>query len=373
MEPHNFMPSHEPIHIIAAGDICPGDHFSMGFGTASLARSHGPLFAFKHVENLLRQGDIVFGNCEGVVSDIGADPNNIDTMEFRGPPEFARALRDSGFTVMAVANNHTGEHGLETLHDTVNNLRSAGIKVIGLRGQHQTAEPLIQEIKGLRIGWLSYTWIVSKHVEQDCNALSWTKGTEVAAEITAVRRNVDFLIVSAHWGREFVTVPPQKIIGQAHIMAEAGADLILGHHPHVLQGTEQHQNGLIVYSLGNFVFDMWQPALRETALFRCTIENTKISNSEFIPLQLNRHFQPMLATETQASRILRAINQSTRAISDPDLASLREDTTLANIEAAFKRRLFRQQLLYLAGSIFRMGPRIAYQKIGRRISLAMGT
>ncbi len=365
MESH--LQKHEAIRLVAVGDICPGDHTCMGFGTGTLMRSHGPSFPLQHVAEVLREGDIVFGNCEGVVSNIGADPRNIDTMEFRGAPEFAKALCDVGFTVVTVANNHVGEHGVEVLQDTVANLRSAGIEVIGLRDERRTARPLIQEIKGTRIGWLAYTWFVSKNTTEDREVLSWTKGDEVPGEVVALRPEVDFLIVTAHWGREFVTVPPQSVIDHARTIADAGADLVLGHHPHVLQGTEQRGNCLIVYSLGNFLFDEWESWLRETALFRCTIESLKAVNPQFVPLKINRKFQPVPATKAQAARILRKIEQSTRAINDSNLALLRDETQARQLEAKFKCRMLRNQILFLAASVGRMGPRIAYQKLRRHV------
>jgi poly-gamma-glutamate capsule biosynthesis protein CapA/YwtB (metallophosphatase superfamily) len=85
-------------------------------------------------------------------------------MEFRGLPEFGQALRDVGFNVMTVANNHVGDYGPEGMWDTVNNLQSAGVHVLGLRDKNRTATPLIQETKGLRIGWLAYTWHFSRHL-----------------------------------------------------------------------------------------------------------------------------------------------------------------------------------------------------------------
>jgi gamma-polyglutamate biosynthesis protein CapA len=363
----NPVLKHEPIRLIAVGDICPGDHSCMGFGTGALMRSRGTSFALQHVTEHLRKGDVVFGNCEGVLSEIGADPKDIDTMEFRGSPAFAKALRAAGFTVITVANNHVGEHGSEVMRDTIANLRSAALEVIGLRGTNQTAKPLIQEVKGLRIGWLAYTWIVSHRTAQDCQVLSWTKGNEVSKEIAALRPKVDFLVVTPHWGREYVRVPPQSVMDQAHAMADAGADLVLGCHPHVLQGTERRGKCFIIYSLGDFIFDDWQSWLRETALFRCTIKSGAVCDPEFIPLTINRNFQPMPATKAQASRILNSIERSTRAISDPKSTALRSDAYAKAFEAKTKRRLFRSQLLFLAANVGRMGPRIAYQKIRRHV------
>ena len=105
------MRKHEPIRLIAVGDICPGDFVCPGFGTGTLMRSRGPHFALERVRTLLREGDIVVGNLEGVLSNHGADPDSIDSMEFRGMPEFGQSLREAGFTVMTVANNHVGDYG----------------------------------------------------------------------------------------------------------------------------------------------------------------------------------------------------------------------------------------------------------------------
>jgi poly-gamma-glutamate synthesis protein (capsule biosynthesis protein) len=362
-----FM-KHDPINLIAVGDICPGDHFSMGFGTGTLMRKRGPSFALSRVCHLLSRGDVVFGNCEGVISAIDQDPSSIDTMEFRGVPEFASALRRAGFTTLSVANNHAGEHGAAVLSDTVRNLQSAGIDVVGLRGKDRTAEPLIREVKGIRIGWLAYTWIVSRNDAHDRAALSWTRGDEIAEEVAALRRRVDFIIVSAHWGREFVRVPQQSIIERARRIADSGANLILGHHPHVLQGAERYRNCMILYSLGNFLFDMPQRRYRESAVFRCSIERGEVRDPGFVPVRINRRFQPQLPHPSCADRILRELEEGHRAIWDPAALERREDRRAKEMETLMKRRLLRGQVLYLALSLGRMGPRVALQKLRRRVT-----
>ena len=363
------MRKHEPIKLVAVGDLCPGDLTCVGFGTGTLMRERGPHFALERVRNLLREGDIGFANLEGVLSNRGIDPNHIDTMEFRGVPEFGHAMRDAGFNVVTIANNHVGDYGPEVVWDTVNNLRSAGIHVLGLRDKNRTATPLIQEVKGLRIGWLAYTWHYSKNQAEDLKLLSLTKGPEVPAEIAALRPHVDFLIVTPHWGAELVSVPPERVIKFAHAMADAGADLVLGHHPHILQGTERYGKCLIVYSLGDFLFDDWLPWLTETAMFRCTIEDGKVTQPEFVPLKINQTFQPEPATKAQSRRILRRIERSTKAIVDPKLAWFRDDNRTWKREAKMKRRLVASQILFLAVNVKRLGPRFAYQKLARRIPL----
>jgi poly-gamma-glutamate synthesis protein (capsule biosynthesis protein) len=366
MEP--LLPVHDVIRLFAVGDICPGDHFCPGFGVGSLARRYGPSFPFRYVSPSFAGADVVFGNCEGVVSDVGADPGDIDTMEFRGDPSFATGFRAAGLNVMAIANNHVGEHGPDALWDTVKNLRSSGIDVIGLRDQNGTAAPLIKTVRGIKIGWLAYTWIVSNNTAQDRAILAWTRGDDVPSAVRALRSQVDFLIVSAHWGREFVSVPPQSVVDHAHSIVDAGADLLLGHHPHVLQGAELIGKSLVIYSLGNFIFDMWQARLRKTAIFRCTIGNDGILDWKFVPLIINKRFQPVPADKAQAAEILRLIEHRSVAIQDTEHAYIREHSAVAKAEGDFKRWLFRSQVFHLVRSVGRMGPRIAYQKLRRRAS-----
>ena len=159
------------------------------------------------------------------------------------------------------------------------------------------------------------------------------------------------------------------MIDAAHGMAEVGADLILGHHPHLLQGIKQRGKCIIVYSLGDFVFDDWLPWFRERAMFRCTIEAGKVSNPEFIPLMSNRQFQVVPATKAHRTRILRKIDKSTRAIVDPRLARLRDENRSRRFEARRKRLFGGARVLFLIANIGRMGPRIAYQKLRRHLPL----
>jgi hypothetical protein len=164
---------------------------------------------------------------------------------------------------------------------------------------------------------------------------------------------VDFLIVTPHWGAELVSVPPEKVIKHAHAMADAGADLVLGHHPHVLQGTERYGKCLIVYSLGDFLFDDWLPWLTETAMFRCTIEGGG-TNPEFEP---RNQLSSLTGHEGAVRRILRRMTQY-QAIVDPKLAWLRDAIEPGNGKR-MKRRLVLKPDFVPRGQHQTMGPRFA--------------
>lgn len=361
------MAQHEPITVLAVGDICPGDCLCPGFGVGTIARTRGSAFHFEHISRLLRQGDVVFGNCEGVLSDIGADQRNADTMVFRGVPSFAQTLRDTGFTVMSVANNHTGEHGLAAMQDTFSILENAGLSIVGLRDQGRVSKPLVQTVKGLKIGWLGYTEILSKNSQQDCNELAHPRRFDMAKEVREFRSQVDFLIVSVHWGNEYLLVPPRRVIDEAHAIAEAGADLILGHHPHVLQGVEWHGQSYIVYSLGNFIFDDWQRRLRETAVFQCSIVSGKVTGPRFVPVAINETFQPEPANSSASARILKRIEESSALIQNYS-ANSPFDADALNQEHKVKRRMVVENLLFLLLNLGKMGPRTAYQKLRHRVT-----
>ncbi len=338
-----------------------------GFGVGALGRMKGPDFHFRRISGLLRQGDIVFGNCEGVLSDVGADPRDSDTMAFRGVPSFAESLHDTGFTVMSVANNHTGEHGLTPMRETFRNLEAAGIAIVGERDQGRIAKPLVQEVKGLKIGWLGYTWIPSKNDKQDYKALAVPGPLEMAREVQQFRDAVDFLIVSVHWGNEYLLVPPRRVVEEAHAIAAAGANLVLGHHPHVLQGVEWREQCYIVYSLGNFLFDDWQKRLRETAVFQCSIVSGKVAEPKFIPVAINGSFQPEPANSRVSARILRRIEESSARIHDY-AAHSPDDSDALKLEHKMKRRMVFENMLFLMCNVGKMGPRTAYQKLRHRIT-----
>lgn len=362
----NIAASHKPITLLAVGDVCPGDHCCPGFGVRSLADRHGADFAFQRVADILRRGDVVFANLEGSVSDVGADPADLDTMEFRGRPAFAAAMTRAGFTIVNVANNHAGEHGDGPLTDSVTQLRQAGLAVIGLRGAGATSDLYVQTIKDVRVGWLSYTWQVSHNVQQDRALLAVPTTDAYEPEIRAARREVDVLIVSAHWGREFINVPPRSVIEAAHRMTNAGADLVLGHHPHVLQGIERCGRAVIAYSLGDFVFDLPHRWLRRSAVLSCRIENAAVADVQPLPIWINRSSQPEPAGSRTAVRIFEEIERSTAAIQEFEKLEACRNDVAARMEAAAKRRFRRQQFMHLIASVHRMEVRTIRQKFRRR-------
>jgi gamma-polyglutamate biosynthesis protein CapA len=333
------------IKIKAVGDICPGDKYIMGLGVLHTTRMYGPDFPFDASRSLLQHGDIVIGNLEGVLSNT---INFSSGHTFCGTSIFADGLTRANFNVINVANNHTQEHGSEIFRETVEILTRTGIKVCGLRGTSGKyySEPVILFVNGKTIGILGYNWIgvdyfpdADRYIAQSHDSItnySWDRvnltpiessiaNQHVINDIMTLRKEVDLLILIPHWGYEFVTVPPYRVTQEARSFIDAGADIILGTHPHVLQGWERYRGGLICYSLGNFIFDSHNRLLRLSAVFDIDFNVNRDTTLNIWPFYINRHFQPRPARNKEIVEIDDIIKNSIKSITNSKKEELLDD------------------------------------------------
>jgi poly-gamma-glutamate synthesis protein (capsule biosynthesis protein) len=243
--------------LIAGGDVMLGR--TIGEGIAR--EGNGYPFAF--VADLLRAANIAFVNLELPLTERG-DPAQKNFV-FRAPPSYAGSLAEAGIDVVSTANNHAVDYGVVGLQDTWAALASAGVAHSG-SGENVTGAraPLALEVNDLRIALLAYTntpvegtgWNLANYqATADAPGVAWLDPASVAQDVAAAKEEADVVIVSMHTGYEYTDPPTQLQIAAAHAAIDAGADLVLGHHPHVLQGIETYNGGLVIYSLGNFVFD----------------------------------------------------------------------------------------------------------------------
>lgn len=230
-------------------------------------------FPFLHVKDELQEADIVFGNLEGPVSDKGIDEQAL--YSFRMNPAVAPALKEAGFRVVSLANNHAMDWGEEALEDTRRRLHAAGVQYA----------PAIVEARGRQIGLLAFDDVSPP-------------GIEIAAVENAVRlmsRKVDILAVSFHFGEEYQEMPLERQRMLARGAIDAGAKVVVGHHPHVVQPIEEYRGGVIAYSLGNFVFDQYfsEETMRGLML-NVQFEGDEIAAIAPILVKLNEFYQPMI-------------------------------------------------------------------------------
>jgi poly-gamma-glutamate synthesis protein (capsule biosynthesis protein) len=257
--------------------------------------------AFAAVAPLLRDADLAFANLETPIMYEPAIFRVHPSLTFRADPARAGELARAGFDVISLANNHVHNLGGGGAAESRVHLEQAGIAVAGAGADGEEAfRPVLRREGGLKIAFLAYTlW----H-----NALSPVTPEGVVAHISvgdllhrvpdAVRAaraelGADFVVVSVHWGTEFEPHPAPSQIEAAHLLVDAGADLVLGHHPHVLQDIERYHGGVIAYSLGNFVFDEGFLSRRQTIILHATLDGSgtlrRVTDVAITPIMIGHY------------------------------------------------------------------------------------
>jgi len=349
------------VTLMAVGDIMMGDApICIGHGVGSIIRKRGSRYLFESVAPLLRQGDIMFGNLEAVLSNKGAAETSLKSLQLRAVPTSVEGLKFAGFNVLSLANNHIMEHGMKALNETVELLSRNGI--ISVRPKRDTGESDATVIQkgSLSIGFLAYCYVPSKSADQTtgCSA----DRARLLDAVGEVANDVDNVIVSLHWGEEFIERPSPSQIKFARRLVDCGAHLVLGHHPHVLQGVERYKQGLIAYSLGNFVFDMWQAKMRESMILCCQLSKHGVEEFELMPAFIGDDYAPVILEGEQKGKLLSKLSRLSRAISGEDLSDFEMKMQKYRIEAARCREQYRKELRkYFAKNSLRYPPRMMLQ------------
>jgi poly-gamma-glutamate synthesis protein (capsule biosynthesis protein) len=271
---------------------------------------------FDGVAQTLSGSDIVFGNLEGTLTDseeTTKDPSRGTQYAFRMPPRFAGVLRDAGFNVLSLANNHSSDFGPSGLEDTVSALSNHGILAVGLQN-----EIVYQEIRGSRIAWIGFSYLGLHNNIHDMD--------EVARLVSEADRKATLVIVTFHGGAEGsdalrVIDGKEEYLGEnrgnlvrfARTAVESGADLVLGHGPHVLRGVECYWQKLIVYSLGNFVgyqaFSTKRAAAISVILDVTLDEDGWLRRVEFHPVRFTGEHLPTIDSRRRALYLLNDLSQ----------------------------------------------------------------
>ena len=307
------MGTNHTLKLIAVGDIMLGDHpVCLGHGVRSQMEIAGIDHPFKFVSPILRKSDVVFGNLECVLSDAEYDKGTIESREMRGRPEFAEALVKAGFTVVSVANNHVMQHGRIAFEETIDVLSSIGIFPVGkmMDGRSNVFRCRKGDIK---LAIISYSLRPEKHCPKE-RAYALGDQDLICRHIHELANDNFNVIVSLHWGEEYMNYPSYEQTVQGHMFINEGTGLVLGHHPHVLQGVEKYNEGYIVYSLGNFVFDKWQPNPRQTIILEAEITKQGIKSLTCRPIHINNHYQPKPADKGLGEKIMKNLGDYTNLI-----------------------------------------------------------
>lgn len=271
------------VRLVIAGDVMLAD----GPGQ-TVAQGGDPLAAF---DTALRSGDYALGNLELPIASVGKPLEN-KIFSFRGDPQVMRVLKGR-FDAMSVANNHSGDYGQPAFLETLDHLKQANIQAVGGgRNLEDAHRPLWIERNGLRIAVLAYNEFKPRSFQAgpDWPGVAWSEDDRVVADIRAARQaGADVVIPYMHWGWEREREPTHRQRTLARLMIDAGADVVVGGHPHVTQGVERYRGKLIVYSLGNFVFDSFEdvPGGQTGWLLRLTLDRHGLVNWDTLTAQMD--------------------------------------------------------------------------------------
>lgn len=284
------------ISIFFVGDIM------LGRGVEYMINKEGERdfrFPFLKIADELEKSDILFGNLEGPISNNGLKIGSIYSFRFK--PEAIKGLLYAGFDILSLANNHMLDYQRIAFEDTMDILKENNIDYIGAGFDEEEAFSLkVREIKNTEIGFLAYTnlGLANWKADQKNSGITWINEDnidEVDKYIKNAKEKVDVLIISIHAGEEYEESPSPFQISFAESCIENGADLVIGHHPHVVQAIEKYKDGWIAYSLGNFIFDQhFSQETMESIILKVVIQNKKIEKVYSEEIKINKYFQPEL-------------------------------------------------------------------------------
>ncbi len=289
------------------GDCTLGTDETFDYDTSLNAyyENYGSAYFLQNVKSIFSQDDLTIANFEGTLTE--SDAREDKTFAFKGPASFTSILTDGSVEAVNTANNHSHDYGDQSYEDTMTALDAAGIVHFGYD------ETAVMDVKGIKVGMVGI-YELKDHLERE---------QQLKDNIAKVKTDgAQLIVVIFHWGNETETVPDSNQTTLGRLAIDEGADLVCGHHPHVLQGIETYKGKNIVYSLGNFCFggnsspsDMDTMIYQQT--FTITSEGVQADNvTNVIPCSISsaayegyNNYQPTPAEGDEAVRILAKINE----------------------------------------------------------------
>ena len=260
--PEEEPPASDTISLVFAGDIMLDRDIRLKATKNGYDYLLGP-----NISALLKKADYSIANLEGPVTNsqsisVGSEVGSTKNYIFTFAPESALFLASKGISIVNLGNNHILNFGAEGLAATYDYLDQAGVKYFGYTGAEQPADKFIFKTKdNYSIGFVNY------------NQFIWNGEEQAFADIAALRPDVDYLVLYAHWGNEYLP-ENQVLINLAHKFVDLGADTVIGSHPHIITGNEMYKDKPLYYSIGNFIFDQYfEDAVRKGLVLELMIES----------------------------------------------------------------------------------------------------
>ncbi len=263
----------------------------------------------------VRQADVAMVNLEAPFT-TATTPLADKSFNFKVDPANVQALKNGGIDLVTLANNHAMDYQAAGLDETIKTLDQAGIHHIGAgRTIEEARRPEILDVKGQRIAYLGYYDGEFQAAGAGVAGTNSRQNDRVAADIKAIRGQVDWVVVNYHWGEELAKYPGDYQMDLARFTIDQGADLVVGHHPHVLQGAEIYKGRPIVYSLGNFIFGGKSVSDYDTAVLKVALKDKQMK-VEFVPVEV-KGFQPRVVSGDRGTEILHQIENVSDIFHEP--------------------------------------------------------
>lgn len=304
----------EPAEILLSftGDCILGtdEFFAWDTGLPAYYNLYGPEYFLKNVRSIFEEDDLTVVNMEGTLTE---ETTRVDKQfAFKGDPEYVKILTSSSVEAANIANNHSHDYGEKSFQDTVQTLEENGIKTFGYD------DVAVLEVKGIRVGMFGI-YELDDHLERI---------PQVKQDIAKLKdQNVDIIVAVFHWSNELVTVPDENQVTLAHLAIDEGADVVVGHHPHVVQGIDEYKGKMIAYSLGNFCFGgNTHPTEMDTFIFQQKFildGKRNITGSEYkvIPCRVSsettyNNYQPTPLVGEEAKETMDKIEERSQEINN---------------------------------------------------------
>lgn len=321
------------------GDVMLGDSpIKLGIGVGSRIQKEGIMFFLDNVKPCLSDADIFFLNLEcpifpNTYGNVGKPP-----IPFSADEKVLSFLKFGKNQVFSIANNHIMNYDKLGFNNTVHHLVENGIHPVGVSSNNQKGQiPIKITNDGNNLVFLGY----SLRPEESANNPLYAIGDDqkILDEIHLYANTENVVIISLHWGEEFMKVPSFKQQELGRKMIDAGAKIVLGHHSHVVSKIEEYNEGMIVYSLGNFLFDMDMPITKDSMILEISINNNTIENYSVYPIQINGNYQPMTIDDFAT-----VINKDTIQISGKELEIINQNQKDYNNKCKIIRKMYKNEL-----------------------------
>lgn len=287
----------EEITLSLVGDIFPANlPINVGLGVAARFSQDSVKRWEERVAPLFADSNIVFGNLEAPLIRNG---EQAVAGTFAGEDRFARVLAASGVDIVSIANNHILEQGADGFESTLRILNDSGIDATGLC-EGGISNIVVKKVRGITVGFASFCAI--NNIPNAELYAEYTENNVLDCIQKMQNIGINCKVIAIHWGDEFCRRPSPGQIVSARKFIDAGADIIAGHHPHVIQPVEEYKQGLIFYSLGNFIFDMvWSRYVRDGLLATVKLSKQGVSGYDLKLIRINKKdFFPVVVSDQRA-------------------------------------------------------------------------